>query len=112
MERVNRRLNTYDPGSEVSQINQQAVGDPVPVSLGTMEVLKRVVTFWSITGGALDITVGTLLKLWSSASMLSDYPGGCRILRQFAGQKPWLIIRRWSSVRKNFPAGLSKKACG
>ena len=64
MERVNSLLNTYDPGSEVSHINQNAGGDPVPVSPETMEVLKRVVTFCSITGGALDITVGPLLKLW------------------------------------------------
>ena len=29
-----------------------------------MEALKRAVFFCSITGGALDITVGPLLKLW------------------------------------------------
>jgi FAD:protein FMN transferase len=64
MERVNSLLNTYDPGSDVSHINQQAGGAPVPLSPETMEALKRAVFFCSITGGALDITVGPLLKLW------------------------------------------------
>ena len=32
MERVNSLLNTYDPGSDVSHINQQAGGAPVPLS--------------------------------------------------------------------------------
>ena len=64
MERVNSLLNTYDPGSDVSHINQQAGGAPVPLSLEAMEALKRAVFFCSITGGALDITVGPLLKLW------------------------------------------------
>ena len=64
MERVNSLLNTYDPGSDVSHINQQAGGAPVPLSPETMEALKRAVFFCSITNGALDITVGPLLKLW------------------------------------------------
>jgi len=64
MERVNRLLNTYDPKSEVSAINRQAGGAPVSISPETMEVLKQVVTFCRITGGALDITIGPLLKLW------------------------------------------------
>ena len=34
MERVNSLLNTYDPGSDVSHINQQAGGAPVPVEPG------------------------------------------------------------------------------
>jgi FAD:protein FMN transferase len=64
MERVNNLLNTYDPGSEVSRINRQAGGAPVQISPETAEALKRAVFFCGITGGAMDITIGPLLKLW------------------------------------------------
>jgi FAD:protein FMN transferase len=64
MERVNNLLNTYDPGSEVSRINRQAGGAPVQISPETAKALKRAVFFCGITGGALDITIGPLLKLW------------------------------------------------
>lgn len=72
MERVNSLLNTYDPGSEVSRINRQAGGAPVQISPETAEALKRAVFFCGITGGALDITIGPLLKLWGFGK---DDPG-------------------------------------
>jgi thiamine biosynthesis lipoprotein len=64
MERVNSLLNNYDPASEVSRINENAGGAPIPISLETMDALKHAVRFCEMTGGALDITIGPLLKLW------------------------------------------------
>jgi thiamine biosynthesis lipoprotein len=64
MERVNSLLNNYDPTSEVSHINQNAGGTAVEISLETMDALKRAISFCGMTGGALDITIGPLLKLW------------------------------------------------
>jgi thiamine biosynthesis lipoprotein len=64
MERVNSLLNNYDPTSEVSCINQNAGGMAVEISSETMDALKRAISFCDMTGGALDITIGPLLKLW------------------------------------------------
>jgi thiamine biosynthesis lipoprotein len=64
MERINSLLNNYDPTSEVSRINQNAGGTAVEISLETMAALKRAISFCDMTGGALDITIGPLLKLW------------------------------------------------
>ena len=64
MERVNSLLNTYDPNSEVSRINRQAGGALVQISPETAEALRSAVFFCGITAGALDITIGPLLKLW------------------------------------------------
>ena len=64
MERVNSLLNNYDPQSEVSAINRHAGDGPVTVSRETMEALTLAVQYGDITGGALDITIGPLLRLW------------------------------------------------
>lgn len=64
MERVNSLLNTYDPRSEVSAINRQAGDGPVRIGEETMEALTLAVQYGDITGGALDITIGPLLRLW------------------------------------------------
>jgi thiamine biosynthesis lipoprotein len=64
MERVNSLLNNYAPNSEVSRINQNAGGRAVEISPETMDALKHAVRFCDMTGGALDITIGPLLRLW------------------------------------------------
>jgi thiamine biosynthesis lipoprotein len=64
MERINSLLNNYDPNSEVSRINQNAGGKAVAISPETMDALKQAVTFCAMTEGALDITIGPLLKIW------------------------------------------------
>jgi thiamine biosynthesis lipoprotein len=64
MERVNSLLNNYDPESEVSAINRNAGDSPVRVSEETMEALTLAVQYGDMTGGALDITISPLLRLW------------------------------------------------
>ena len=64
MERVNSLLNNYDPQSEVSAINRAAGDGSVRISKETMEALTLAVQYGDITGGALDITIGPLLRLW------------------------------------------------
>lgn len=72
MTRVNDLLNNYDSASDVSRINAAAGTGPVPISPETMDALHTAITFCDLTGGALDITVGPLLKLWGFAK---DEPG-------------------------------------
>jgi thiamine biosynthesis lipoprotein len=64
MERVNRLLNNYDPSSEVSRINNAAGSKAVAISPETTEALSGARHYGDLTGGALDITIGPLLKLW------------------------------------------------
>ena len=67
IERVNNLLNNYDPKSEISQINNSAGQKAVGISPETLEALALAKNFASLSGGALDITVGPLLKLWGFA---------------------------------------------
>ena len=65
--RVNGLLNNYDPKSEISQINNSAGQKAVVISPETLEALAAAKNFASLSGGALDITIGPLLKLWGFA---------------------------------------------
>lgn len=76
MERVNRLLNNYDNSSEISAINRNAGGKAVAVSPETMEVLKAAEQYSRLSGGAYDITVGPLLKLWGFARENPGLQGG------------------------------------
>jgi thiamine biosynthesis lipoprotein len=64
MESLGRRLSYYSESSEVKKINASAGKEPVRVSKHTLEVLRIALRVSRITGGAYDVTVGPLLKLW------------------------------------------------
>jgi FAD:protein FMN transferase len=72
MERVNRLLNNYDNASEISAINRNAGGAAVHVSPETAEVLQAAIMIGKRSGGAHDVTIGPLLKLWGFAQ---EQPG-------------------------------------
>jgi thiamine biosynthesis lipoprotein len=67
MERINRLLNNYSPASEISQINRAAGVEAVAVTPETMEALSLAKYYGELSGGAMDVTVGPLLKLWGFA---------------------------------------------
>lgn len=72
IERVNRLLNNYDPKSEVSKINSAAGQAAVSVSPETLEAIAAAKYYGDLSGGALDITIGPLLKAWGFAQ---EWPG-------------------------------------
>jgi thiamine biosynthesis lipoprotein len=67
IERVNRLLNNYDPKSEVSKINNSAGQSAIAVNPKTLEAIAVAKYYGGLSGGALDITVGPLLRLWGFA---------------------------------------------
>ena len=62
---IDARMSTYRADSEVSRFNADRSGEPFPVSPATVRVVRRAleVSHWS--GGAFDITVGPLVRLWN-----------------------------------------------
>lgn len=76
MERVNSLFNNYDNASEIAAVNRQAGGSAVAVSPETMELLQAAKYYSGLSGGAYDITVGPLLKLWGFARENPGRTGG------------------------------------
>jgi len=76
MARVNDLLNNYDPHSEVSSINDRAGGKAVALHPETWDALELALRFGRLSGGALDITIGPLLKLWGFGKEEPGLAGG------------------------------------
>lgn len=63
LERVDRLYNSYTPDSYIDRINRQA-GHFVDVDDETVALLQRAVRWSEFFGGAFDITVMPLIRLW------------------------------------------------
>ncbi|WP_114416806.1 FAD:protein FMN transferase [Marinospirillum perlucidum] len=65
LEAVDASMSTYRDSSELSRLNQAEPGTSVPVSQALMEVLQLSQQIAEASNGALDVTVGGLVNLWS-----------------------------------------------
>ncbi len=64
MRRIEAVLSNYREDSEWSRINREAAERPVAVSGEVFRLLQACRAYSRASGGAFDITVGPLLKLW------------------------------------------------
>jgi thiamine biosynthesis lipoprotein len=64
MKRLDKEMTTWDPASEVSQINTAAGSRPVKISAETYAVIERAVDISRRSRGLFDITVGAFKGLW------------------------------------------------
>lgn len=62
--RLEDLLSAYKPESDISRLGKSN-GKWIKVSPDTAEILEKTINVCRITNGALDPTVGTLVKLWS-----------------------------------------------
>ncbi|MCF7980830.1 MAG: FAD:protein FMN transferase [Pseudomonadales bacterium] len=62
--RVNQRMSTYLPDSELSRFNRSEIGQWFPISQETAEVVSLAQQISSQTQGAFDVTVASLVDLW------------------------------------------------
>ncbi|MCW8328104.1 FAD:protein FMN transferase [Photobacterium sp. SDRW27] len=65
LELVNDQMSTYRKHSELSQFNQHQTNQPFEVSADTAKVVKEAIRLAKLTDGALDVTVGPVVNLWS-----------------------------------------------
>ncbi len=73
------RLSTWIADSEVSNLNAAPAGKLVPLSEGSIEILRAAQRAWQQTGGAFDITCGPLVQLWRRAGRRGVLPGQSEI---------------------------------
>ena len=72
LSRLDREIfSTYAPDSELSRLNNHAVGTPFAVSREMLDVLMLAYTVYSSTSGAFDPTVGPLVNLWGFGPKVS-----------------------------------------
>ncbi|KKK81109.1 hypothetical protein LCGC14_2816760, partial [marine sediment metagenome] len=61
---IDRLMSIYNPASELSQFNAAPAGRSVPLTRQTIDVLTRSSVLWERTGGAFDVTILPLIRLW------------------------------------------------
>lgn len=78
-------LSDYKPDSELNRICRSAVRRPVPVSADLFTVLLASQELAESTGGAFDVTLGPVIRLWREARRTGRLPEGAA-LRAAAAQ--------------------------
>ncbi len=71
---LNAIMSDYDKTSELMRLCAQAGGPPVPVSAELFFVLSRAQEVSRQSGGAFDVTVGPVVKLWRRSRKLKKLP--------------------------------------
>jgi len=61
---IDAQMSHYKETSEISRINQRGAQELVSVSKETFDLIQQSKEFYEKTGGAFDITVFPLVKLW------------------------------------------------
>jgi thiamine biosynthesis lipoprotein len=74
IKRLEKLMTTWDPASEVSQINAAAGAKPVSVSEETFAVIQESLHASAISEGTFDITFETLHGLWKFDEDLDPHP--------------------------------------
>lgn len=67
-ESINSQMSTWRPDSEISRFNRLSSTQWFPISKDFMRVLKAALRISEQTGGAFDVTVSGLVKLWGFGS--------------------------------------------
>jgi thiamine biosynthesis lipoprotein len=71
-------LSDYRDSSEVSQLAVAAGGPAVSIGRDLFAVLSRAEDLWRRSGGAFDVTVGPVVRLWRRTLRTGDWPDPVR----------------------------------
>jgi len=72
---IDRLMSNYRDDSELSQINRRAATEPVPISAPMFSVLQAAQRVSAMSGGAFDVTVGPIVRLWGLYDKVAHIPG-------------------------------------
>ncbi|MDD5326993.1 MAG: FAD:protein FMN transferase [Phycisphaerae bacterium] len=87
LDKLERQLSRFIENSDVSRVNNLAAGLPLQLSLEAFECLKLCCYLYDQTGGAFDVTVGSLMGCWLDEDKAIQCPSEeqLNIVRQRTG---------------------------
>jgi thiamine biosynthesis lipoprotein len=102
---LNAILSDYDPQSELSRLSQRAGGPPVQVSTDLFEVLERSKRMYERSGGAFDVTIAPVGRLWRRARRDRKLPDPDRLAeaRLVVGSDKMVLDARARTVQLKKP---------
>lgn len=98
-------MSDYRPTSELMQICAKAGGPPVKVSEDLFRVLERAQEVSHLSGGAFDVTVGPVVRLWRVARRRRELPDPKKLAkaRALVGYKKVVLDPKARTVRLLLP---------
>jgi thiamine biosynthesis lipoprotein len=91
-------LSDYRPDSELMRLSARAGQGPVPVSRELFEVLSHAQRLARLSGGALDVTSGPLVRQWREARRTGTLPTP-EARRAAAARVGWRAVRLDSAAQ-------------
>lgn len=94
---LNQVMSDYEPDSELSKLSRSApTSEPISISGDLYSVLSVAQKLSERTGGAFDVTVGPLTKLWRRAHRKEEFPAERPLeeARQATGFKNLVLDKR------------------
>lgn len=105
------RMSHYDAGSELSLLNREAVGRPLPVSAPLLQVLQAAQAVHAASAGAFDIALGDAVQAWGfgPSSPQRRVPDGQHLLalRRAPGSVAFELDARTGTLRRHAPVSLN-----
>jgi thiamine biosynthesis lipoprotein len=74
IKRIEKRISSWDPASETTEINRNAGIGPVKVSTELFELIQRSVGISKLTDGAFDITYASMDRIWKFDGSMTQMP--------------------------------------
>ncbi len=74
IQRIEKRISSWDPDSETSEINKNAGLQPVKVSSELFDLINRALEISKITDGAFDISYASMDKIWTFDGSMTQMP--------------------------------------
>ncbi len=74
IDRIEQELSRYSANSDIARINNLEPHGSTRVGLNTFECLRLSVLCWEETGGAFDITLGSLMECWVAPDKSLRHP--------------------------------------
>ncbi len=72
---VDAAMSDFKPESELNLLSRSAGGEARPLSPALFDVLQASREYYTLSGGAFDVTVGPVVKLWRVARNEKRLPG-------------------------------------
>lgn len=71
---LDRKMNDYNPESELSRFSRQPAGSFTPLSNDLFDILRKGQIVSKKSDGAFDVTIGPLVHLWRQARKIKTLP--------------------------------------
>ena len=81
IDRIEQELSRYSPNSDITRINNLDPHGSVRIGLDAFQCLRLSVRYRDETGGAFDVTVGSLMECWVAKDKSLRHPTADEIAR-------------------------------